>query len=302
MELNLTETIIDALENTTPRQDRIYDQEVPGLFIVIDENGDKTWGFTHAPNSSARKSYEKLGYYPDVSLNGAREAASQMARRARPKFKKPMSDGEIVRFWKASNLLGYPFGAAFQFLLLTGQRPCDVMAMRWSEVEHNCWIKPMSRCSRYNRQIIPLPPTAISILGSIPRKANMCDFIFTTNGRVHISGLSRPRTRLIRLMDQLKAGDVSHVSIAPLEQSDQRWRVANLHVTVGYKMAEIGIGLFDITCVLKSEHFAYDVERMKPLVEPSLPRITKVLCAWDAHVQSLISKHEQNALGGNDEC
>ena len=45
-----------------------------------------------------------------------------------------LSFAEIGAVWKAAEKAGYPFGWATQLLLLTGQRPSEVVELPWSEL------------------------------------------------------------------------------------------------------------------------------------------------------------------------
>ena len=54
---------------------------------------------------------------------------------------------EIVRFWSACDVLGWPFGAMGKLLLLTAQRRSEVAGMQWTEldVEALKWTIPRER-------------------------------------------------------------------------------------------------------------------------------------------------------------
>ena len=56
-------------------------------------------------------------------------------------------DDELRAVWHAAGSMGYPYGAIFKMLILTGQREREVGDMGWSEVdfEKKLWTIPANR-------------------------------------------------------------------------------------------------------------------------------------------------------------
>src|SRR4029079_16095434 len=94
---------------------------------------------------------------------------------------------------------GYPFGAIYLVLLLTGQRRGEVSAMRWSEIDlqRRFWTIPAARAKNGHAHEVPLSSAVIEILRQVPRFLHS-DFVFTTNGQRPVSGFVRAKQRFER--------------------------------------------------------------------------------------------------------
>ena len=46
-----------------------------------------------------------------------------------------LSDDELVQAWKGTETLGFPFGPAFQLLIVTGARREEIGRLKWSEID-----------------------------------------------------------------------------------------------------------------------------------------------------------------------
>lgn len=115
-----------------------------------------------------------------------------------------LSESELRAFWSATAQLGYPFGPLFRMLALTGQRKSEVANARWSEfdLENDLWRIPANRMKTDALHVVPLTQKVKNLLASLPRFTNG-DFLFSTNfGEAPVSGFSKAKTRLDRLMVQ----------------------------------------------------------------------------------------------------
>ncbi len=56
-----------------------------------------------------------------------------------------LSNVEIKVFWQQCDQIGYPFGAAFKLLLLTGCRRNEILRAKWSEIDGAVLTIPKSR-------------------------------------------------------------------------------------------------------------------------------------------------------------
>jgi integrase len=153
-----------------------------------------------------------------------------------------LNDDEVCRFWIATTALGYPFGHLFQLLLLTGQRLTEVGAAKASEIDldSRLWVIPRERAKNDVAHTVPLSGPAITIVRSLPRVASKSGYLFTTTGDTPVSGWSRAKRNLDKLM--VEAGD-KDVKIPA-------WRLHDLRRTVSSGMARLGIALPTIEKVL----------------------------------------------------
>jgi len=134
---------------------------------------------------------EKRGKVPGNPFQGLPLSSGATVR------ERVLSDGELAEMWAAAGTLGYPFGPFFKLLTLTLQRREEVAGMCWSELAEDLsvWTIPGSRMKNSKPHDVHLPGATRAILRKIPRVEG-CDFVFSTTGRTHISGLSKAKIAL----------------------------------------------------------------------------------------------------------
>jgi integrase len=93
-----------------------------------------------------------------------------------------LSDGELVKVW--SVCAEDDFGKAVKLLILTGCRRDEIGSLRWSEIDLSAGTLTVSAERSKNRKahVLTLPPMAIDILKSIPRRQDR-DFVFGLSGQ-----------------------------------------------------------------------------------------------------------------------
>ena len=138
-----------------------------------------------------------------------------------------LSMEEAAAIWKAAGLLGFPFGPYFRTLALTAQRRTEVASMRWADVDLDAatWVIPARSTKSQRTHLVPLSQYVVSILGDLPR---LGEFVFTHDGRVHVSGYAKAKARL----DSFIAA--SDVQMAP-------WRLHDLRRTAATHMVRLGV-------------------------------------------------------------
>lgn len=120
---------------------------------------------------------------------------------AYPKGDRVLSDEELRAVWAATEKMGYPFGVGYRLLILTGQRRCEWFHATRGEIDdaEQLLIIPALRYKTRRQHIVPLAPTAWSIVEQLPRW-NFGDFLFsTTNGAKAVSGFDKAAKRLSQL-------------------------------------------------------------------------------------------------------
>ena len=133
-------------------------------------------------------------------------AAVAMPSREQVRHRAPSLD-EIVKIWDAAEDLGYPFGQIVRLLILTVARRSDVGGMRASELDlpagaaDGRWIVPAERARLGHAVCIPLSPLARRVVEqSLNWRFHVGDLVFTTNGNEPVSGWSKAKSRLDRLI------------------------------------------------------------------------------------------------------
>jgi integrase len=139
-----------------------------------------------------------------------------------------LSDEELRLVLRAAQKLEAPFGPFVHMLTLTLQRRNEVAGMRWCEIdwEQTAWILPASRTKNGSEHIVPLPSPALQIL-----EVAGSEFVFTTTGRSAVSGFSKVKKQLDRLIETERGEP-----IAP-------WRVHDLRRSGNSKMPRLGVEL-----------------------------------------------------------
>ena len=184
-----------------------------------------------------------------------------------------LTDAELVAVWKGCDQLGWPFGIIFQLLLLTGARREEIGGLRWSEISDADDAPEIklegARTKSGEPHVIPISKLVAVSIGMAPHIANS-DFVFTTNGKTPVSGWSRAKVRLDKLV--------------PLDP----WTIHDLRRTVATGMQKLGVGLQVVEAILGHvsgsragvvgiyQRHTYDAEKRA------------ALNAWAAHVSALL--------------
>jgi integrase len=157
-----------------------------------------------------------------------------------------LTHDEIRWLWKACEEQMFPFGPLAQVLLLTGQRRSEVAGMRAVELcfRNRMWSLPKERTKNGEAHDVPLPDEVVHIIKALPRIAGH-GFIFTNTGVTPVSGFSRAKTSLDKLMTEAACLETSKskTSIEP-------WTLHDLRRTCASGMAALGIAPHIVESVL----------------------------------------------------
>ncbi|MFY9957720.1 tyrosine-type recombinase/integrase [Bradyrhizobium sp.] len=196
-----------------------------------------------------------------------------------------LTDDEIVRFWRATDKVGEPFGALFRLLLLTGARLHEVSDMRQSELSKETWTIPGARVKNRRDHVVPLPSLARDILASVKTISGKPGFVFTTTGNTPVSGFSKTKSRLDQSMTAAAEND--GVEFVPFRLHDLRRSAATI-------MANIGVAPHIIEAVLNHVSGAragvagtYNRAAYEPEKRVALERLA-------AHVEGLVKGRKSN--------
>lgn len=195
----------------------------------------------------ANRTFEALRALFNWAIGRDWMAVSPMAGMAKP-FETHSRDrvltlGEIRWFWQATAAMGYPFGDAMRLCLLTGQRIGEVSGMTRQELDGNMWVIPGERAKNGEPHAVPLTDPVLEIIDRAPVIGD-AGLIFTTTGESPISGRSKAKARLDRLM----------ASAAEKERGEpveiDRFTIHDLRRTCASRMAELRIAPHVIEAVL----------------------------------------------------
>ncbi len=149
-----------------------------------------------------------------------------------------LEDDELRAIWHAAGEIGYPFGAMYRLLILTGQRRNEWADARRSEIDaEKRWLEV--RRSRYKGgrdHIVPLADAAWALIDMLPVWPGNNYYLFTTtDGRKPVSGFSRAKSRL----DQ-NAQRILRRSLGNQHIDLKRYRVHDFRVTCETRLANLG--------------------------------------------------------------
>ncbi|MFM9847987.1 MAG: tyrosine-type recombinase/integrase [Hyphomicrobiaceae bacterium] len=137
-----------------------------------------------------------------------------------------LTHDEIRLFWKATEILGHPFGYVAQLMLLTGARRKEVAGMNRAELnlERGAWSLPGERTKNELAYDVFLSKSALAILAKVPRVQGT-ELLFTGTGITPVSGFSRAK----KIIDRLMSEGVPH------------WQFHDLRRTCASGMADVGV-------------------------------------------------------------
>ncbi|MDP3673638.1 MAG: integrase arm-type DNA-binding domain-containing protein [Novosphingobium sp.] len=158
-----------------------------------------------------------------------------------------LTDDELAVVWRAAGDLGYPFGPMVRILILTGARREEVAGLEWPELSHNAlqWSLPASRAKNDTAASWPLSSLAVAELDALAKRSGKATgwprkgFVFSTTGETSVSGFSRSKTRLDKLVIKEVAKLKEPVSV-------QTWRLHDLRRTLATGMQRLGVR-FEVT-------------------------------------------------------
>jgi integrase len=194
-----------------------------------------------------------------------------------------LTDHELRAVWKAAEDFGYPFGAAIQLLILTGQRRSEVLEAEWSEIDlpGRLWTVPRERSKTDSAHLVPLSDAAADLLSELPRVGTR--LVFTTNGTAPFSGVSKAFECLdLRVAEHLGC---------PIPQ----WRPHDLRRTFASGCARLGIPVHVIERALNHTSGTFGgIVGVYQRHEYAEER-RRAMDAWGTHLVRLVGKESTDA-------
>jgi integrase len=160
-----------------------------------------------------------------------------------PSRDRVLSDDDLALVWRGTEALGYPFGPLVRLLVLTGARREEVAAMEWSELDRAAatWSLPASRSKNAQAVENALSASAVAILDGLAERIGLNGrwphkgFVFSTTGETSVSGYSRAKRRLDKVVVDLASED----ELTPPEP----WRLHDLRRTLATGLQRLGVRL-----------------------------------------------------------
>jgi integrase len=178
-----------------------------------------------------------------------------------------LSDPELVKVWNAAEKIGWPYGPAYQLLILTGARREEIGQLKWSEIDGDTIVLSGARTKNGQPHIIPLSSTARAIISKLPR-IDGGEYLFTFHGSHPLSGWSHSKPEL---------DDYAAVK--------EPWRIHDLRRTCATGLQKLGVSLQVTESVLGHTSGSRGVYQRHDYADEK----RAALEAWGAHVTALVS-------------
>jgi integrase len=220
---------------------------------------------------------DMLEHSPADHVNPAKLIGEKKSRQ------RVLTDDELRAFWKATERLSYPFGAMCRLLLFTGTRKDETAGARWREfdLEQKTWAVPPERFKSNTSHLVPLTDDALAELDALPR-LNKGDHLFsTTFGAVPVSGFSKAKARL----DKLMAEELG-VPLPP-------WVLHDLRRTVRTRLASLRVP--DATAEMILGHGRKGLQRVYDQHQYA-DEMREALTLWAARLRSIIEPPPENVV------
>jgi integrase len=222
------------------------------------------------------------GFFSWAIADGAMgDAANPVDGSHRPADPAPrdrvLSSEELVAVWRACE--DDDFGRIVRLLILLGSRRQEVGGLRWSEldVDAGTWTLPRERSKNRRSHTLPLPPAALSIIESVPRRAR--DHLFGNHADDGFTSWGIAKKSMDRRLADARV-----------------WRLHDIRRTVATGMADLGIEPHYIEAALNNfgGHRAgvagvYNRSNYERAVKSALTR-------WNEYVLALVEGRESNVV------
>ena len=133
-----------------------------------------------------------------VHDNPGRGVSAPHREIARDRF---LTDAEIARLWSAWSQQGWPYGALFKLLLLTGQNRNEIASMRLEDIQFQSrvWSPRGARTHGGQTHELPLSDFALELLAGLPRSKSGLVFPAGPRANAPVTGYSNAVAKSRRL-------------------------------------------------------------------------------------------------------
>jgi len=194
-----------------------------------------------------------------------------------------LSDSELAAFWRSTERMGYPFGPLYKLLLLTGTRKNEVAGSKWSEFDltKKLWTVPPERFKSNASHLVPLSDAAVAIIETLPRFTKGDRVFTTTYGEKPISGFSRGKLQLDKLMSE------------QLGSAPPPWVIHDIRRTVRTRLASLRIP--DLVAEMVIGHGRKGLQRVYDQ-HTYEAEMREALELWAARLRDIVTPPPENVV------
>ncbi|RIV75603.1 tyrosine-type recombinase/integrase [Pelagerythrobacter aerophilus] len=213
--------------------------------------------------------------------------------------KRVLSPDEIIAAWRASFEVGEPWGPFIRLLFATLQRRNEVAGLPWKELDQNrrLWHIHGERAKNGEDHLVPLNELALRELSERGWKRR--GLVLTTTGKTPVSGFSRMKRRLDKLMlaKLQELADSRAEALGEEAQSVQLepWRLHDIRRTGTTAMQSLGIPVEHSDACLnhKSGEAGTGAAKVYHLWKYE-PEKRTAFEKWGAHLEQLVRGAEES--------
>lgn len=203
-----------------------------------------------------------------------------------------LRDDEMVALWRATFRIGAPWDRYLRLLILTLQRREEVAGIvRVELIESQLhWHIPAHRTKNGVAHIVPFPPTAVRELNALGWKG--APLVFSTTGTTPVSGFSKMKLRLDRLMleelqkilDKRAENSGGQRAVAEIPS----WRLHDIRRTGTTAMQSLRVPIETTEKVIN--HISGETDGIRGVYNlyQYEPEKRIALALWDEHLQRLV--------------
>jgi integrase len=188
-----------------------------------------------------------------------------------------LTDKELVRIWRASEKIAYPYGYIVQMLILTAQRRNEVTGMCWSEIDVHTklWSFPPERMKSGRSHQVPLLPMVEAVVAQVPRLSDTYAFPARGSEDSSFSGFSKLKK---------KVDSVSGVT---------DWTLHDLRRTAATGLAQLGVAPHVVEKLLN--HTTGTLGGVAGIYNrfQYVPEMREALARWEGHLQALLKANSE---------
>lgn len=167
--------------------------------------------------------------------------ANMKAPKAPAARRRVLSHEELICVWLASAGMGKIWQPLIRLLIVTLQRREEIASLDWSEINlvDGMWELPAERAKNDVSHRVPLCELALLELRALDAAAR--GFVFTSTGTTSVSGYSKAKAKLDRLMFEMMKMRAVKRGENPDEVEFVPWRIHDLRRTGTTNLQALGV-------------------------------------------------------------